>query len=320
MTIANPGGNGPSLFPEFPEFPADPRWGELFINAVAANARRSRLARGESYLRENRLISPEIMPGVLTARVQGSQRRPYRVQVTTPLVGHRERRILSALLREKPEFAAAMKRGELPPDLDGLTLRAGAPLIPRKFRHFCTCPDAPASPCKHAAALCFLAAEEFAGHPLHLLLWRGLEESWWHDTFVSPPDYDAMLPPPRDERDGEAEEADELRGEEAASPAGAPGDREAAAADPATAAVLESLRAPWPGPHDPDLAAQPLVYRLGPLPGDEAGEPETRRLRQLATILMLRARAEADAFKAIESARDRRPEGGRPFHRRRRRR
>lgn len=313
MTLANSSGPGPSLFPEFP---ADPRWGDLFINAIAANARRSRLSRGESYLRENRLISPEIMPGVLTARVQGSQRRPYRVQVTTPLVGHRERRILSALLREKPELAEALKRGELPPELDAVTLRAGAPLIPRKFRHFCTCPDAPAAPCKHAAALCFLAAEEFANHPLHLLLWRGLEESWWHDTFVNPPDFDAAQPLPRDERD--ADEADDGPFEEDELPV--EDDRDLAAADPATAALLDSLRAPWPGPHEPDLAAQPLVYRLGPLPGDESGEPETRRLRQLATVLMLRARAEADAFKAIESARDRRPEGGRPFHRRRRRR
>lgn len=280
----------------FPDFPPDPRWRAAFADAIAEQAAISRMQRGQAYLDDNRLLHPEILPGVLTARVQGSQRRPYRVQITTALVDGRDRRILLSLLRENPSMREALLRGELPIEFGELSRRAGASIIPRKFRYFCTCPDAPSSPCKHGAALLFMAAEEFGEHPLHLLLWRGLDESWWRQLSAPPPAvalHDAADDPL----------APQARPRPPISAAAATWRPSASAPDPVTLALLDQLADPWPPAPLPDQTAQPLCYRLGTLPGDDPVETHTRRLRLLSTELMNLAREEAAALRLRESAR-----------------
>lgn len=307
----------------FPDFPPDPRWRAAFVDAIAENAAGIRMQRGQAYLDDNRLLHPEILPGVLTARVQGSQRRPYRVQITTPLVDSRDRRILLSLLREKPPMREALLRGELPIEFGELSRRGGAAIIPRKFRFFCTCPDAPSSPCKHGAALLFMAAEEFGEHPLHLLLWRGLDESWWREL-LAPPPLGAVSRegiPREGAREGEEDPlAPASRPRPAISAAAATWRPPAAVPDPITLALLDQLAAPWAPAPMPDQTAQPLCYRLGTLPGDDPVETHTRRLRLLSTELMNLAREEAVALRLRETARVKRQAPPRPGGRRRRRR
>lgn len=298
----------------FPEFPPDPRWRAIFVDAIAEQTAGSRIQRGQAYLDDNRLLHPEILPGVLTARVQGSQRRPYRVQITTALMDNRDRRILLSLVRENPALREALLRGELPVEFGELSRRAGASIIPRKFRYFCTCPDAPSSPCKHGAALLFMAAEEFGEHPLHLLLWRGLDESWWRELSVHSP---LGAVPPFADDDPLAVVARPRPPITAAAATWRPA---AAAPDPMTLALLDQLAALWPPAPLPDQTAQPLCYRLGTLPGDDPVETHTRRLRLLSTELMNLAREEAVASRLRESARVKRQAPRPPSGRRRRRR
>lgn len=298
----------------FPEFPPDLRWRAAFVDAIAENAAGSRMQRGQAYIDDNRLLHPEILPGVLTARVQGSQRRPYRVQITTPLVDGRDRRILLSLLRENPPLREALLRGELPIEFGELSRRTGAAIIPRKFRFFCTCPDAPSSPCKHGAALLFMAAEEFGDHPLHLLLWRGLDESWWRELSAAPP-LGGVSRGADDDAQAQVE-----RPRPPISAAAATWRPPSALPDAVTLALLDQLAAPWPAAPLADQTAQPLCYRLGTLPGDDPVETHTRRLRLLSTELMNLAREEAAALRVRESARVKRQTPPRPGGRRRRRR
>jgi len=67
--------------------------------------------------------------------------------------------------------------GELPHEIEDVFAEAGVALFPERGSHLttsCTCPDW-ATPCKHAAAVCYLMAEAFDDDPFLLLAFRGRE-------------------------------------------------------------------------------------------------------------------------------------------------
>jgi uncharacterized Zn finger protein len=74
-------------------------------------------------------------------------------------------------------YAARLLAGELPHQIEDVFAEAGAALFPERGSHLitsCTCPDW-ATPCKHAAAVCYLMAEAFDDDPFLLLAFRGRE-------------------------------------------------------------------------------------------------------------------------------------------------
>ena len=78
---------------------------------------------------------------------------------------------------DKPGYAARLLAGELPHEIEDVFAEAGAALFPERGSHLitsCTCPDW-ATPCKHAAAVCYLMAEAFDDDPFLLLAFRGRE-------------------------------------------------------------------------------------------------------------------------------------------------
>jgi uncharacterized Zn finger protein len=74
-------------------------------------------------------------------------------------------------------YAARLLAGELPHEIEDVFAQAGVALFPERGSHLttsCTCPDW-ATPCKHAAAVCYLMAEAFDDDPFLLLAFRGRE-------------------------------------------------------------------------------------------------------------------------------------------------
>jgi hypothetical protein len=69
---------------------------------------------------------------------------------------------------------AALLDGELPPDIARDVAAAGLDLLPGpgEIQPRCSCPDW-ADPCKHAAAVCYLVADELDRDPFGLLTLRG---------------------------------------------------------------------------------------------------------------------------------------------------
>ena len=56
-------------------------WSRRFIDVLESLAIGGRLTRGRAYARKGQVISLDVTPGEVTASVQGSQARPYRVRI-----------------------------------------------------------------------------------------------------------------------------------------------------------------------------------------------------------------------------------------------
>jgi uncharacterized Zn finger protein len=150
-------------------------WSRRFIAALHQVADTSRLTRGRSYARSGQVMELRVSPGEVTAKVQGSAPRPYRVKIgLVPFSDEQWARAEEALAGQAL-FLASLLAGEMPRDVEDAFTAAGLSLFPSspgELRTECSCPDA-ANPCKHVAATFYILAEAFDDDPFLVLAWRG---------------------------------------------------------------------------------------------------------------------------------------------------
>lgn len=150
-------------------------WSTRFIEVLESFGMGSRLTRGRNYARRGQVISLDLDAGLVTASVQGSRARPYRVRIGIMAYGKDQWARLEERLASDAWFVAQLLAGEMPPDIeqvfDDVSL-ALFPAGPDDLSLDCSCPDW-GVPCKHLAAACYLLAERFDADPFDLLAWRG---------------------------------------------------------------------------------------------------------------------------------------------------
>ncbi|HEY7011711.1 MAG TPA: SWIM zinc finger family protein [Streptosporangiaceae bacterium] len=150
-------------------------WSRRFIDVLESFGMSGRLARGRNYARRGQVLGFEISCGYVTAQVQGSRPKPYRVRIqVTPLTTPQWRRVEQALAGQAL-FRAKLLAGEMPREIEEVFADCGTPLFPRTVRDLemsCSCPDWEV-PCKHLAAVCYVLAEAFDIDPFGILAWRG---------------------------------------------------------------------------------------------------------------------------------------------------
>jgi len=150
-------------------------WSRRFIDVLESFGMSGRLARGRNYARAGQVLGFEISCGYVTAQVQGSRPKPYRVRIqVTPLTTPQWRRVEQALAGQAL-FRAKLLAGEMPREIEEVFVDCGTPLFPRSARDMemsCSCPDW-GVPCKHLAAVCYVLAEAFDVDPFGILAWRG---------------------------------------------------------------------------------------------------------------------------------------------------
>jgi uncharacterized Zn finger protein len=151
-------------------------WGGAWIDALEQRARLdpNRLPRGRTYARQDRVGALTVSPGFVEAPVQGSRRQPYMVMVRVrPFTVAEWDRVLDAIAG-RAAHAAALLDGELPAAVLADAQEAGVELMPQagEVQPRCTCPDS-ADLCKHAAAVCYLMADELDDDPFALFHLRG---------------------------------------------------------------------------------------------------------------------------------------------------
>ncbi|WP_407685075.1 SWIM zinc finger family protein [Mycobacterium sp. HUMS_1102779] len=154
-------------------------WSQRFIEVLEGIGMGSRLQRGRSYARKGQVISMDVGPGLVTAQVQGSRVRPYRVRIGIVAFGKSEWAEVEGALAENAWYAAALLSGEMPDDIEDVFVGRGLSLFPATARELsldCSCPDG-AVPCKHLAATFYLLAESFDEDPFAILAWRGRERA-----------------------------------------------------------------------------------------------------------------------------------------------
>ena len=153
-------------------------WAERWVAALERLITPARLTRGRAYARAGQVLSVQEHTGTVLAQVQGSRRTPYRVTIgLAPLSDTAWERVITALSR-RPDLAASLLAGEMPPDIDEVFAKARASLFPTASSHLrlhCNCPDDVAV-CKHIVATCYLLGEQLDEDPFLLFRLRGRDQ------------------------------------------------------------------------------------------------------------------------------------------------
>jgi uncharacterized Zn finger protein len=150
-------------------------WSERFISVLEDIGVGGRLQRGRSYARKGQVVSMQVDAGSVTAQVQGSRARPYRVRIGITAYGKSEWALVERELAGNAWYLARLLGGEMPEDIEDVFATLGLSLFPASARDLtldCSCPDWEV-PCKHVAATFYLLAESFDTDPFGILAWRG---------------------------------------------------------------------------------------------------------------------------------------------------
>ncbi len=144
-------------------------WGRAFVDLIEGIADTGRVGRGRTYARQGQVVTMRLEPGQVVAEVQGSQPRPFLVELRVRRLDEEAVAELVDTLRATPGTLAAIVSGTLPESLGAQLLPSGGDLD-----FDCSCPD-PGWPCKHAVAVAYLTAERLDEAPVDMLTLRGVE-------------------------------------------------------------------------------------------------------------------------------------------------
>ncbi|MFJ2029910.1 SWIM zinc finger family protein [Streptosporangium sp. NPDC087985] len=150
-------------------------WSRRFIDVLERVCDGGRLSRGRSYARSGQVLDLALGPGLVTARVQGSRRTPYRVKVEITAYQADQWHKLAGALAAQALYRAKLLAGEMPPEIEDVFRECHLPLFPdqRGLDMSCSCPDW-GFPCKHLSAVLYVLAERFDDDPFLVLAWRGI--------------------------------------------------------------------------------------------------------------------------------------------------
>ena len=153
----------------------DTWWSQRFIALLESFGMGSRLQRGKRYARTGQVVAMDIGPGQVTASVQGSRTRPYRVFIETRALTTAEWDGVESAMVSNAAFVAPLLAGEMPHEIEEAFAGSSGSLFPASAADLeaaCSCPDWE-NPCKHIAAVFFLLAEAFDDDPFLIFAWRG---------------------------------------------------------------------------------------------------------------------------------------------------
>jgi len=142
-------------------------WGKQWLQALTDIDYSNRLPRGRTYANKGLAHNLDMYGNTITAKVEGSQPKPYQVKITVPAFNQDTRDRLLHVVTENPLFLSKLLNRELPPELNDACVAEGIHVFPRRWDDLqgsCSCPDW-AVPCKHIAAVLFLVANEIDKNP-----------------------------------------------------------------------------------------------------------------------------------------------------------
>ena len=157
----------------------DTWWSQRFITVLESVGLGSRLQRGKRYARTGQVLSMDVTPGQVTASVQGSRAKPYRVFIETRVLTAVQWGGAEAVMASSAVFMAKLLAGDMPEEIEEAFAESSGRLFPASadgFDSACSCPDWE-NPCKHIAAVYFLLAEAFDRDPFLIFAWRGRDKA-----------------------------------------------------------------------------------------------------------------------------------------------
>jgi len=145
----------------------------------------SRLGRGKRYVKTGAVIDLQIGKGKILAKVQGSRRTPYKVEIRiSPLSEERCQEIIAAC-GQRVENLEKLLAGDFPLELKELfTQQNGLFPTPREISFSCSCPDW-ALMCKHVAAALYGVGARLDEDPALFFTLRGIEMERFIDVAIA---------------------------------------------------------------------------------------------------------------------------------------
>jgi uncharacterized Zn finger protein len=150
-------------------------WAGRWIAALERLVDAARLARGRSYARSGQVLTLDVSPEGVAAKVQGSRPTPYQVSIHFKRLSDAEWDKVADAMAAEAIYAAKLLSGEMPAEIEEVFKAAGTSLFPtvrNDLETDCSCPDW-ANPCKHVAAVHYLLGERFDTDPFLIFALRG---------------------------------------------------------------------------------------------------------------------------------------------------
>lgn len=161
-------------------------WGKAWCNNLEQYADyESRLDRGKRYVRTGAVIDLKIQRGKILARVQGSRKVPYKVEIhISPLSEEKCQSIIRQCGR-KIENMEELLNGNFPEEMQELFQGKGGLFpTPSEISFNCSCPDW-ALMCKHVAATLYGVGARLDVNPLLFFELRGIDIGHFIDVTIA---------------------------------------------------------------------------------------------------------------------------------------
>lgn len=161
-------------------------WGKAWCGNLEQYADyESRLDRGKRYVRTGAVIDLKIQKGKISARVQGTRKVPYKVEIRiSPLSEEKCQNIIHKCGR-KIENMEELLNGNFPEEMQELFQgKDGLFPTPREISFNCSCPDW-ALMCKHVAAALYGVGVRLDEQPLLFFELRGIDVGHFIDVTLA---------------------------------------------------------------------------------------------------------------------------------------
>ena len=160
-------------------------WGEAWCRNLERYADyASRIDRGKRYVRSGAVVDLKISGGSIKAKVQGSRRSPYKVEIEIDALPEKRRKEIEQEAAGKIKNLEALAAGEFPEELKDFFFSTGGLFpTPREIHFDCSCPDW-AYMCKHVAAAMYGIGVRLDENPFYFFQLRGLDVDRLIDTAI----------------------------------------------------------------------------------------------------------------------------------------
>ena len=161
-------------------------WGQAWCDNLERYADyETRLSRGQRYVRSGAVVDLQIQKGKIQARVQGSRKIPYKVEIRiSPLSQERCDEIMERC-GSRADSLESLLSGSFPEALKDVFLGDGGLFpTPREISFGCSCPDW-AMMCKHVAAALYGVGARLDEDPMLFFTLRGIETDRFVDVAIA---------------------------------------------------------------------------------------------------------------------------------------
>lgn len=168
-------------------------WGKSWCENLERYADyETRLSRGRRYVRTGAVVDLQINKGKILARVQGTRKTPYKVEIRISPLSKQRIESITKKCGTRVETLEKLVSGDFPKELKDVFFDEGGLFPePREISFSCSCPDW-AIMCKHIVATLYGVGARLDEEPLLFFSLRGIDTNRFVDVAISNR-IDAML-------------------------------------------------------------------------------------------------------------------------------